>query len=138
METDDVKKLVGSLRELADFFENNGEDLPQFVFDPQVKLASYVTLKEDMVTGLKVMSRGTTFNNPVVKNQTDFAYELTRKFGEAGEFQIWTNRDTVCERVQTGVKTEPVREYVETGETKEVPVYEWHCNDSLLAAEPTE
>ena len=127
-----VTEFVKDLRDMADWFEKYGEDLPPFIFEPEINLQSYVSLKEDLVTALSALKGGTTPNNPVVKEQTNFAYELHRKFGKTVKFVVWASRDTVCERVQVGTKVEPVTQYVETGETKEVPVYEWNCTESLL------
>lgn len=132
MTTENVTQFVKELRSMADWFETNGEDLPSFIFDLNVRLESWVSEKADMITAAKVLPRGSNPGNPMTKNQTDFSYELTRKFGEFVQYRVWTSRDNVCERVQIGTKEEPVKTYVETGETKEVPVYEWNCTDSLL------
>jgi hypothetical protein len=128
---------VNGLRRLADFFELNGSELPEFILDPSVDLQCYVTQKEEMVTAARIMARGSSINNPLKKEQTTFAYELNRSFGKNVRLQVWTSRETVCERVQVGTELKPVTkvETVETGEMTEVPVYEWNCTDSLLTTE---
>lgn len=132
MEREKIDEFVSSLREMADWFDKHGEDLPEFIFDPEVKIESYVSLKDEMVVAAKALKHGTTLNNPVTKDQSTFSYELHRSFGTKAKFVVWTSRENVCTRVQTGTKSEPVKKVVETGEMQEVPIYEWECNDSLL------
>lgn len=129
----EVEKHVKSLREFADWLEKHGLDLPKFDYDLQIKVSGLSYDKDAMVQAAKVMSKGATINNPLEKNMTTSYYELVRKFGSIN-FEIWSSRDTVCERKQVGTKIQPKREYVDTGTTEEVPVYEYDCHP-LLASE---
>jgi hypothetical protein len=134
MHTTKMEDLVSSLRVLADFFEKNAEDLPDGLLDPNFKLSIYLAGKDELLQAKKVMTKGTTISSPLKKNQNSFSYDLTRQFGKYGELEMWTGRDAVCEKVQVGTKTEAVVKTVETGETKEVPIYEWKCDESLAAS----
>jgi hypothetical protein len=134
-----VTSVVSSLREMADFFAKHGEDLPAPTYGSvgvaTVNLWYYGDeAKIAMRDVARVLKKGTSFDNPVNKHQSDYSYELSRNFGKHARLEFTTPRDAVCERKVVGKETRPVRTYVETGEFEEVEVVEWECTP-LLAAE---
>ena len=134
-----VTEIVSSLREMADFIAKHGEDLPTPTYGSVGKVTLNVWLydeeaKEGMTQAARVLKRGTTFDNPVQKHQSDYSYELSRHFGRYAQLDYNSAREAVCERKVVGTKQVPVTKYTETGEFKEVEIVEWECTP-LLAAE---
>jgi len=123
------RKFAKELHELADYIQRNADKFPKPYFgSPRVDCQIYVAGKPELDQAKKAMTPGTSPSNPLTKSATDFSSEIKRKFGDEIEFGFWASRSDVCERVQVGVKLEPVVKRVETDEMREVPIYEWKCD----------
>ena len=121
------REFANELRDMAEMFESQADNLPMAMLGVQARIAVYLSSKDDLDKAKKALTSGTSINNPLEKNQTDWASELNRKFGES-EVQYWVSRDTVCERVQVGTERVPVVKKIETGEYEDKPIYEWKCD----------
>lgn len=120
-------QLVKDMRAMADFIASKADTLPPPYFDgTKVTLDFWQLDKEGIVKAARSFGKAD-------KNYTDFSFEIVKKFGDFAELKYWSSRSVVCEKVQTGTKVEPVKEYVETGEMKETPIYEWKCDEPLLS-----
>jgi hypothetical protein len=120
-------QLAKDMRAMADFIESKADTLPAPFFEgTQVTLDFWQRDKEGIVKAARSFGKAD-------KNYTDFSFEIIKKFGDLAELKYWSSRAEVCERVQVGTKLEPVKEYVETGEVKERPIYEWKCDEPLLS-----
>jgi len=123
------REFANELYLLADYIAMNADNLPKPYFgSPRIDCQVYVDGKDELDQAKKAMTPGTSPNNPLVKFANNFSSEVKRKFGKNVEFGFWADRTKVCERVQVGVKLEPVVKHVETEEMKEVPIYEWKCD----------
>lgn len=122
-------ELVAGLRELADFVEKHGVEIPatlrvsssyNFLYDDM-----HGTAKEKARTIARVLARG----GKATKDFQGSYLELSRKFGPIKvEFNV--NREVVCEKRVVEVIQHP--ESVRSAWTEEV--VEWDCIDPLLKA----
>lgn len=127
--------LADQLRSVADFLDERPEWAETFRFsasrlmgfvyhEPQNKLAQFA----------RDMARS---GWDVTKSQDDKFYTVAAsQDGYSVSLELSAGRSTVCTRTQVGTEVKKVAEttYVE----KEVPVYEWDCNSSLLGSEDHE
>jgi hypothetical protein len=108
--SDHTRAWVDGLRKLADFVEKHptlGEELSA------VSILVYACTSEEFIQLAKELGSGE-------KVSEDSWYTLRRRFGPH-RFELFTDRNEVCERVLVGTQTVLK------------PVYEWHCPDSILA-----
>lgn len=127
-------ELVSSLRELADFIEDDGIVLPTL----NVYVSGYGSvydrrppwnLRADKTKAL--MRRIAIAMSPCEKDYSGGSFELKRRFGEKVRVAITAPRDTVCVKKVVGKKVVPkFRKYG----TEEVDDVEWICGDPLLAS----
>lgn len=75
------------------------------------------------------------------KDQDDEFFILTKRFSRAVSLQCVRHREFVCDRIQVGEKVIPAQPAMEipaqvipATPERIVPVYEWQCPPSLLAA----
>ena len=131
MKYKDRDELVAGLRELADFVEAHGLEIPSemrvqstynFLYDDH----NGRTGREKARIIAKILARG----GRAEKNFQGSYLELVRRFGPIKvEFNV--NREQVC--VKRVVETVEVPEAIIPAYTKEV--VEWDCIDPLLAAD---
>ena len=118
------QEYADSLRLVADFYATH-EDVPQ----PDS------VLKVFALFGRAAVAAFARALGHVEKEVDDHFYRVSRKFGGI-TLQGLDLRERVCERVQVGEKTQIVRVPVSEPAYEEreeiVPIYEYHCPDSLL------
>lgn len=125
-------KLIADLRAVADFLEAR-PSLKNLAIGG-INLFAYVWNKEEFANQVRVMGTG---EKAVHGNDLHFS----KKFGSI-ELAIFSDRETVCDRVQVGEKIIPAQEEV-TIPAKTIPaqperiepIYEWKCNP-LLGTDP--
>lgn len=134
MKYKDRDELVSSLRELADFVEEKGLDLP-------VPLSVHVTAQlpyyerktfEKLAPAVskRMVKQIVRTLKPVEKKYSGGSLELRRKFGTI-PFHMYVNREVVCKQVKTGNKIVHAAHYIPERVEDEV---EWVCTDPLLKA----
>lgn len=122
------KDLIQSLRDMADWLEGREFDLSSGVGFGNVEVYLF--------------TNGSTFLSNVrrmggfVREFNDYAAQAIRKFGNA-RFVVHTSRETVCEKIEVGVKVIPAQaeRIIPAQAEKIVPVYEYRCPESLLRDE---
>ena len=121
------KEYADSLRLIADWFEQH-EEIAAPYGGNEFKYFNY-DKRDDLARLAKAL--GST--------EKEFSGELfylkgKKMFGSI-EFQAVASRGGVCRQVKTGTKTVHLeaREAMEARDV-EVPVYEWKCDEPLLAA----
>lgn len=129
--------LVSSLRELADFIENRGVELP---IEISVTASAYMPYysrdkkrKYELMPDKEkkaLIKQVVRVLKPVDKNYSGSYLTISRKFGII-PFSISVSRDVVCKKVPTGNKIIHAARYVEGYVEEEV---EWVCTDPLLKA----
>jgi hypothetical protein len=125
-----AQEMAAGLRWLADFIETHGVEIPleYGISDPKVNLNVYCQNKEDMASLAKALAS----QGMVSKDfSTDYAY-VRKNFGPHVKVEGWSSRDRVCRAKVVGTKTQPIREFIDTGRTEEVNIIEWEC-DPILA-----
>lgn len=121
--------LVASLRELADFVERKGLELPELDVSATAWPSDYdpTTWQTVEGRGRKIMRRVAKALAPCFKDYNGDYFSLARKFGVIS-LKITTSRNKVCERKVVGFKEIPER--VLPAMTEEV--VEWVCTDPIL------
>jgi hypothetical protein len=118
------KEYADSLRLIADFFEQHEE-----IAVPADPTYSYYTYNRDR-KGMGLLARAFGTSD---KEMTADLFYLSRMFGKI-KFQALAWRESVCERVVTGTKKVTIEAKPATEEREvEVPIYEWRCEEPLLA-----
>lgn len=128
MKYKDRDELVAGLRQLADFIEAKGVELP-ISYYPSVKLMDFVYDSRTRGTAVQQMGRAAKTMAPCEKTWEPDYLNLKRKFGRLVELELSTNRRNVCERRVVGVEEVPER--VIPASTREI--VEWDCAPALLA-----
>jgi hypothetical protein len=119
MKYKDRDNLADSLRELADFIETRGIELPLDYFSGY-KLCNFLYSKEDARRAVKALGK-------VDKVWEDRYLDIRRKFG-CITFEFTINRNNACTVREVGEKVIPEMVIAERTEK----VYEYDC-DPLLA-----
>jgi hypothetical protein len=120
--------LVEGLRELADFIEAKGLELPHI----DARAVSWVygyspkTYQDDPERAKRDMRKAAKTLGKAEKNHTGNWFELKRRFGPV-LLEINTNRQNICERKVVG--TREIEEKVIPARTEEI--VEWECYDLL-------
>lgn len=124
-------ELVSSLRELADFIEDKGLELPEL--DVRIQGIVYKwspsSFESDDDRPRRVMRQAAKALGHAQKNHGSYYFDLTRKFG-CIKLEISTPRENICEKVVVGKKVIPAYSSPE----KIVDEIEWVCGDPLLAS----
>ena len=125
-------ELVTGLRDLADFMESNGLELPELHVSISAGIRSYhpgtfVTRTNEQKKAL--MRRAAKAMSPCKKVHEGRSFYLKRKFGPIN-LSIITDREVVCQKIVVGTREVP--EYIAPAHTEEIA--EWVCSDPLLAA----
>jgi len=124
--------LVSNLRELADFLEAHGLELPSdvymassynFLYDDHGEYRHNRSAREKARSITKVLARG-----GIVEKKFEGGYlELRRKFGTIVlEFNL--SREKVCERKTVGYEDVPEK----TTPAYKREIVEWICTDPIL------
>lgn len=127
-------ELVSSLRELADFVEKKGLDLPFLSVTATAHITDY---DQNFATvegkAKRLMANAARALAPCTKDYSTYYLQLTKKFGDV-KVEVTTYRDKVCKKVPTGeVKLVAETKYVETGNMIQEEQFEWVCDEPLLA-----
>lgn len=124
-------EMVSSLRQLADFIEEKGEDLPYL----NVSIGAYeygdydeTTYKHLPDTIKAKMAGYARALKPCKKDFSGQSFALTRKFGIL-TVRIAAEREKVCRKIVTGTKVVPAYTIPERIEEEA----EWVCDEPLLA-----
>lgn len=135
MKYKEQEQLVAGLRALADFIEDNIElPAPNITIGNRIHKWDDKTYERDDAATKAEMARLARLTKPVEKVYLDYGdFKLVKTFSPPVKLTYVCSREAVCTRVQTG--TRQVEEYitVKTGHTVDEPVYEWECEDPLLA-----
>jgi hypothetical protein len=115
----DRDNLVSSLRELADFIEDRGIDLPMDYF-VGFKLTTYLYNKEKATRAAKALGKAS-------KVWSEHYLDLQRKFGEAITLEFTINRNNACTVKEVGEKVIPEQVIPERVEK----IYEYDCDPIL-------
>jgi len=137
MKYKDRDNLVAGLRELADFVEDRGIELP---IDISVSATAYMPYysrknrksynaisEKEKKAIVKQLIR---VMKPVKKEYHGNYFTITRLFGKI-KFSLSVDRGVVCKKVPTGNKIIHAARYVEEIVEEEV---EWVCTDPILKA----
>jgi len=127
-------ELVESLRELADFLDEKGLEIP---FDISVSVSAYmpyysrVTPYGELTAKEKkaILKRAVRALKPVVKEYDNTTLRVKRKFGNKINFSLSVSREVACKAVKTGNKIIHAASYIPERVEEEV---EWVCTDPLL------
>jgi hypothetical protein len=125
--------LVAGLRELANFIEDRGLDLPiklhswnEFTLNTWFYESDEVDPKVQLQRAARVLGRAD-------KNFQYSTFELTKKFGDYIKLKFSCDREKVCRKVVTGTKQVQKRVYVDIpNEFVNVEEVEWICDEPLL------
>lgn len=132
MKYSQVEAVVRDLREMADFIEKYGVELPKPVYGlDRIDFKIHTLDREAMVKAARILHNGTSVTNPLKKSMNDWSYDLRRKFGDNCLLEVWSTRDAVCDRREVGTKQVPIQVSVATGETREEKIYEYDCHPLL-------
>lgn len=129
-------EFVHGLRELAEMLDEADPSLPlpharELYAFPEPAMEGVMATKEEEAAEIARLARA--IPGRVEKVFDDGNVKLHKRFGSL-VYEIFGS--SVCERVQVGTKTEVREEPVETRTvTETVPVFEYRCPDSLLAAD---
>ncbi len=110
-------RIVQGLRELASFLEAHPEVPTPYVGTQN----AFVQTKEEIAAVARVGSWE--------KKWIDDWFSLDHAFSGDVKLSVNVARAQVCERVVTGKQIIPAQP------EREIDVYEWHCDESLLAPE---
>jgi hypothetical protein len=147
-------EIVTSLREVANLLESIDDPtaLPEMSFDCYSSIKVYnfdvdpdgdpetrwevdeKATKARVVSAMRLLKGTGSRAGKIEKKYYGDSFTMERKFAGL-RISISTERNAVCTAKVVGTATEKVMKYIDTGETKEVPVIEWEC-DPILA--PTE
>lgn len=122
-------ELVAGLRELADFIEAKGLQLPSM----DVKATAWVygydpkTYQDNPVRAHLTMRKAAKTLGVAQKQYSNNYFDLIRKFGPI-KLEITTPRRNICERKVVG--TREIEEQVIPARIEEI--VEWECYDPLL------
>lgn len=126
-------ELVSGLRDLADFIEEKGLDLP--IKLPRLNLVNYIEDSWDKSynavpgSAREKMRRAAIACGKAEKKWDRYSLELIKEFGEHVKLTFRTNREQVCEKKVVGFKDIPEQVI----EARREEIVEWECRDSLLA-----
>jgi hypothetical protein len=125
-------ELVAGLRELADFIEEKGLQLPELTVEVRSYVSDYEPKNYTISTGYgkQVMRKAAIAMKPVEKIHDSYSFRLKRTFGSI-VMQVSTSREAVCRKVSVTKVEMP--EQVIPAYVREVP--EWVCTDPLLTGE---
>ena len=122
------KEYADSLRLIADWFEQHKEIASPYG-GHEFKYFNY-DKKEDLARLAKAL--GSTEK----EFSGDLFYLKGKKMFGCIEFQAVGNRGDLCRKVKVGTKTVHVEARGATeAQDVEVPVYEWKCDEPILAAQ---
>lgn len=130
MKYKDRDELVSGLRELADFIEKKGLELPKLDVWASAYISEYPSkgFTRDEGRPRKVMRRVAKILAPCEKKHSGTSFSLERSFGPI-EVTFRTSRAGVCKKVVVGTVHHP--EHTVPAYTEEK--VEWVCDDPLLA-----
>jgi len=121
---DEREQVIGSLRAVADFLEQN----PSAPVPHIGEITAFVNTVEDVKGELRRIVKEVP--GPWKKAVMESFYSIVKDFG-AFTYEVTALRHQVCRKIETGeVKVIPAQE------EKVVPKYRWECDDSLLAPDP--
>jgi len=136
-------ELVESLREFADYLENDRRAM-ELDCPYMIDVSQYIHVYGKDADGNKDYTKVDEFETrmemrklakalaPCKKDYSSSSFELRRNFGTKLKVRISTSRAAVCERKVIGTKTIPEKTYTEPERVEEE--VEWICSDSLLAS----
>lgn len=128
----DRDELVEGLRDLADFIEEKGIELP--IRYPQQTFRTFVypdyTDQGTLINGTaaKALAKAAKLLAPCKKIYGEYYFDVIRRFGPI-TVEFTASRDSVCTAKVVGQKHTPQR--VIPAKTEDV--IEWECAPSLLA-----
>lgn len=125
----DRDKLVASLREAADFIEQNGLKLPISDYDIDVRLTTYLYDSPELGTAKEQLRKIAKVLGKSEKDYSGSYFNLKKIFG-CFALEFTANREAVCTKKVVGMKTVPAFSQPE----REVEVVEWECEDPILKA----
>jgi hypothetical protein len=117
----DRDNMVKGLRELADFIEERGPELPWTY--PDIKITNWVYEKEDAKRATKALAKW----GIVQKVWTGSYLDIRRKFGKAVTLEFTISRDNSCVRREVGEKV--IEEQIIPARVEKV--YEYDCDPIL-------
>ena len=123
-------ELVSSLRELADFIEDRGLELPELTVEVRSYVSEYEPKNYRTIPGYgkQVMRRAARAMKPVEKLHESSSFRLRRKFGSIA-LTLSTSREQICRKVAVTKVAMP--EQVIPAYEREVA--EWVCDDPILS-----
>jgi hypothetical protein len=130
MKYDSAQKVANDLRELAQFLEDHGHELPGEVYFPSSYNHLYDdydggrTAKQKAKQAAKVLAKGAL----VEKKHDNYSLDMIRRFGDI-RLIFSINREKFCTKKVVDVKH--IEERVIAAHTEEV--IEWVCDDPVLA-----
>lgn len=130
MRYEDRDELVKGLRDLADFIDKKGVELPIEYVSP-MELREYFwgdaeKCKANMIQAAKLLGKST-------KDYTSYSFSLEKNFGKFVKLVFNTEREKVCVKKVVGIEQVPKKVYVEIpNETVDKEIIEWDCQEPLL------
>lgn len=118
---------AAGLRLMADFIEAH----PEIPVPLDVVASTFIHTEKDKQK--KAAARIAKLLGYVNKGFYDASVYFTRQFSKGVGYQVWFDRDAVCERVVTGTKLIPAREerIVPAEAARSEDIVEWHCHSIL-------
>src|SRR5215831_2315691 len=136
MKYKDQKELVDGLRELADFIEKKGLELPFTYYSTPVSIVQRFYADDNDSDGKvkQILAKAARTMGKAEKRIQFSDYEVIKKFGRLVELRFETSRENVCVRRVVGTKEIPKRVFVDIpGETVTEEIVEWDCPPALLS-----
>lgn len=131
MKFSEAHNLASNLRNLADFVEEHGVELPgdMYQMEPKVKINVWCRGKEQMAKAAKVLAKV-----GMVKKDFNSSYAtITTNFGNHASIEFTSMREAVCTRKVVGTEEVPLKAFVTVpGKTETREIVEWEC-DPILA-----
>jgi hypothetical protein len=130
-------EYAAGLRTLAEFIESHPElPLPHYQNFGAFLEGGPAVKKEAVIAAAKALASVTQ----LVKKQVYGEHmQLVWRVNSLLSYQVWVDRDAVCERVVTGVKVIPAREEVVLPAMPETTeeTFEWRCSPVLAGVVPS-
>lgn len=133
-----AQNMAAGLRNLADFIEEHGVELPSEYgwSDPDVRLTIYATSNaEKAKLAMRRAARAMAKQGIVRKEYGETGVVLRQSFGPHVHLNVRSSREAVCTKRVVEIQRVPKQAYVEIpGEFIDKEVVEWDCDPVIANA----